>query len=185
MCLMALALAVTMSAFAQTVAVAQLSGTVIDDSGGALPGVEVTVKKTGTGMTRFVVSGSSGDYLFTLYGHAGMVNCVAYSPDGEHIASGGDDKTVKIWNGEKAPEARILGGPDRNWFTHVAFDPNGKKLAASNADGKVTVWDLPRYDNEVKALFTSPDPILSARVAAGVGNAGGETALSACEDEVR
>ena len=47
MCLMAIALAVTMGAFAQTVAVAQLSGTVVDDSGGALPGVEVTVKQTG------------------------------------------------------------------------------------------------------------------------------------------
>ena len=65
MCLMAIALAVTMSAFAQTVAVAQLSGTVVDDSGGALPGVEVTVKQTGTGMTRFVVSGSGGEYVFT------------------------------------------------------------------------------------------------------------------------
>ena len=65
MCLTAIALAFTMSALAQTVAVAQLTGTVVDDSGGALPGVEVTVKQTSTGMTRFLVSGSSGEYVFT------------------------------------------------------------------------------------------------------------------------
>ena len=52
-------------AFAQTVAVAQLSGTVLDESGGALPGVEVTVTQTDTGMTRFVVTGEKGEYVFT------------------------------------------------------------------------------------------------------------------------
>ncbi|HEX9366056.1 MAG TPA: carboxypeptidase-like regulatory domain-containing protein, partial [Vicinamibacterales bacterium] len=51
--------------FAQSVAVAQLSGTVLDDSGGALPGVEVTVTQTDTGMTRFVITGDKGEYVFT------------------------------------------------------------------------------------------------------------------------
>ena len=50
---------------AQTVAVAQLSGTVLDESGGALPGVEVTVTQTDTGMTRFVITDEKGDYVFT------------------------------------------------------------------------------------------------------------------------
>src|SRR5215468_1049057 len=52
-------------ASAQTVAVAQLSGTVLDDSGGALPGVDVTVTQTDTGMMRSVVTGANGDYVFT------------------------------------------------------------------------------------------------------------------------
>ena len=42
-------LALAPAAFAQGVAAAQLSGTVVDASGGALPGVEVTVTHTGTG----------------------------------------------------------------------------------------------------------------------------------------
>src|SRR4030095_10983814 len=50
---------------AQTVAVAQLSGAVLDDSGGALPGVDVTVTQTNTGMTRSVGPGGNGDYVFT------------------------------------------------------------------------------------------------------------------------
>src|SRR3954452_24168491 len=54
-----------LGAAAQTVAVAQLSGTVLDDSGGALPGVDVTVTQTNTGMTRTAVSGGNGSYVFT------------------------------------------------------------------------------------------------------------------------
>src|SRR4051812_50174939 len=49
------------AAAAQTVAVAQLSGTVLDESGGALPGVDVTVTQTATGMTRSVVTGGNGE----------------------------------------------------------------------------------------------------------------------------
>jgi hypothetical protein len=48
---------------AQTVA--QLSGTVVDESGGALPGAEVTVTQTDTGMSRFVISDTEGRYVFT------------------------------------------------------------------------------------------------------------------------
>ena len=64
LCVTAL-LVLPVGALAQTVAVAQLSGIVTDASGGALPGVEVTVTQTDTGMTRFVVTGSHGDYVFT------------------------------------------------------------------------------------------------------------------------
>ena len=60
-----MALLVPVLAVAQTVAVAQLSGTVLDESGAALPGVDVTVTQTDTGMTRSVVSGEKGDYVFT------------------------------------------------------------------------------------------------------------------------
>ena len=49
----------------QTVAVAQLSGTVVDESGAALPGAEVTVTQTDTGMTRFVITNERGGYVFT------------------------------------------------------------------------------------------------------------------------
>ena len=52
------------AAFAQGVAAAQLSGTVVDASGGALPGVEVTVTHTGTGASRFQITDTNGNYTF-------------------------------------------------------------------------------------------------------------------------
>ena len=62
---LAMVLALAPGAIAQTVTVAQLSGTVADESGGALPGAEVTVTQTDTGMTRFVITNERGGYVFT------------------------------------------------------------------------------------------------------------------------
>lgn len=50
--------------WAQAVAGSQLSGVVRDPSGGAIPGSEVTVTKTDTGMVRTVFTGSDGTYAF-------------------------------------------------------------------------------------------------------------------------
>ena len=59
---MTMLFALSSAVFAQTTA--QLSGLVVDESGGALPGVEVTVTQTSTGATRFVITGAQGDYVF-------------------------------------------------------------------------------------------------------------------------
>ena len=51
------------AAGAQTVAIAQLSGVIKDESGGALPGAQVKATQTTTGLTRFVTTGSGGEYV--------------------------------------------------------------------------------------------------------------------------
>jgi len=61
----ALLLGLSANASAQGVAAAQLSGTVVDQSGAALPGVEVTVIHTGTGASRFQITNEQGAYAFT------------------------------------------------------------------------------------------------------------------------
>ena len=58
-----LALALPASSAAQTVAIAQISGVVTDESGAALPGVEVVATQTSTGLTRFVITGTGGEYV--------------------------------------------------------------------------------------------------------------------------
>ena len=44
----------------------------------------------------------------TLTGHSYSVNSVAYSPDGKHIVSGSNDKTVKVWDSQTGKEVSFL-----------------------------------------------------------------------------
>ena len=47
---------------------------------------------------------------FLLPGHKGMALTVAFAPDGKTLASGGDDKTVRLWDlcGEKPIAGPVL-----------------------------------------------------------------------------
>src|SRR4051812_2285207 len=63
MCMMMALVVFTCRASAQTVAIAQISGVVSDESGGALPGVDVVVTQTATGATRSVVTDQRGQYV--------------------------------------------------------------------------------------------------------------------------
>jgi WD40 repeat protein len=79
-------------------------------------------------------------------------NSVAFSPDGERLASAGGDGTIKIWNSTTGTE--ILSFPAHaDAVVSVAFHPDGMHLASRGADLKVKVWDLAATG---QAVFTEP-----------------------------
>jgi len=48
--------------------------------------------------------------VFTMAGHLQVVFSVDFSPDGKHVASGGMDNLVKIWNAETGVEVSSFVG---------------------------------------------------------------------------
>jgi len=103
--------------------------------------------------------------LVTLEGHAGQVYSVAFSPDGERLATGSWDKTAKIWNVETGQEYLTLEG-HANLVSSVAFSPDGKRLATGSDDKTAKIWNvetgqeflkLEGHANWVRSVAFSPD----------------------------
>jgi WD40 repeat protein len=71
----------------------------------------------------------------TLVVHTNAVWSVGFSPDGRTLASGSDDRTVKLWDVATGKKRATLAG-HKDWVLSVSFSPDGKTLASGSLDGK-------------------------------------------------
>jgi WD40 repeat protein len=119
--------------------------------------------------------------LRTIRGHTDLVVTVAYCPDGDHVASGGQDGTVRIWNRETGREVRALANHFQG-VSSIAFSPDGRILASGTVDfvnyepGEVKLWDwrtgqeLLTLKADERVLDVAFSPGGKARLATANGN---------------
>lgn len=100
----------------------------------------------------------SGKLIHTFEGHFAGVSTIAWSPDAATIASGSDDKTIRLWNvlTGKAHPIPFIG--HHNYVYQIAFSPKGNMLASGSYDEAVFLWDV-RSARVMKSLPAHSDPV--------------------------
>jgi hypothetical protein len=97
-------------------------------------------------------------------GHTKAAGGLAFSPNGQVLASASFDGSVRLWDPGTGACLHTLTGKSQT-FARVAFSPDGQHLAAASYDGTVTVWNLTAdqerqlkgHPGRVEALVFSPD----------------------------
>jgi WD40 repeat protein len=76
-----------------------------------------------------------------LEGHTNSVLSVAFSPDGRHIVSGSEDKSVWVWDSSIGEVQNVLKG-HTNSVLSVAFSPDGRCIVSGSEDNSLWVSNM-------------------------------------------
>ncbi|MFO0810846.1 MAG: WD40 repeat domain-containing protein [Gemmataceae bacterium] len=95
---------------------------------------------------------------------AGVLYCLAYSPDGKRLAGAGRDGRLYVWDATTGRE-REPARPHPQEINAIAWSPDGTWLATACEDGIVRIWpaegrqpiEFVGHDKKVKAIAVSPD----------------------------
>ncbi len=107
----------------------------------------------------------SWSFLRTLTGHLDWVGSLAMSSDGQILASGSYDKTIKLW---QLPTGELIDTLSRHskGVLCLAMSPDGQRLASGSFDEKIELWRLDTresiktlkgHTSSVRSLAISPD----------------------------
>ena len=102
-----------------------------------------------TGIGIWIYDTTTYQEVALLTAHTSAVECLAFSPDGHILASGGEDGTILLWHRSTGAE-KVLTKSTAS-VSNLAFSLDGKTIA-SGGEGTIRFWDT--ITGEQKQKFT-------------------------------
>ncbi|KAK6456492.1 component of small subunit processosome [Scheffersomyces xylosifermentans] len=88
--------------------------------------------------------------------HWGAINCVAASPDGKYVVTGGSDARLIIWSTESLSCLKVL--ETRSAVNSIVFRRNSDQLYAACADLKIRTYSINQF-TQLEILYGHQDNI--------------------------
>ena len=101
----------------------------------------------------------------TIKGHFSSINSLVFSPNGQILASGSADRTVKLWQLDRTIPCSSFSGHS-SLIDALVFSPDGKILVSGSWDHQIKIWDLStqeclhtlcQHSGWIHALAITPD----------------------------
>ncbi len=135
----------------------------------ASTGSETIAVASGIGIRAWHIE--SGRELTRFTGHTDAVRCLAPTPDGKLLVSGGDDKTARVWDVAAGREMCRFSRHGAG-VTALSVNPHGTHVLSAGRDHSLRLWEI-LSGKEVAAFAVPRGMVLSAALSAD-----GQSALS-------